>query len=146
MITKTSIKPLILANNDRFEGYKTAAEQITEGDLKTVFTRLSEQSKNFAEELKNFAEKAGSPEKDETTFGGKVNKVWLEIKSALTGNDRKVILNSCERGEDSILSSYDDVINDTDGVSAESMQVIKKQRTELQKAHDEIKMLRDSTK
>lgn len=145
MVTKTSIKPLVLVNNDRFEGYQTAVELIRDEDLKPIFNRLSQQSKTFAEELRKFVG-ADEVDSDDTTFSGKVSRVWLEIKSAFSGHSRKAILSSCESGEDSILRSYDDVLNDIEGFPPGSLEIMRRQRSELQKSHDEIKMLRDSSK
>jgi uncharacterized protein (TIGR02284 family) len=35
-----------------------------------------------------------------TTTSGKLFRVWMDIKSAMTGSDRKAIINSCEYGEE----------------------------------------------
>jgi uncharacterized protein (TIGR02284 family) len=52
--TATTIKDLIVINNDRYEGYKTAAEETKDADLKSLFTEFSLQSKGFSQELRKF--------------------------------------------------------------------------------------------
>lgn len=145
--TNTAVKDLVIINNDRTQGYKTAAEEIKDADLKTLFYKLSEQSKGFANELKPFMTDADQmPKADETKTTGKLYRVWMDVKAALTTKDRKSILSSCEFGEDKAKQTYEDVLKDTEGLSSNTIDIIRKQKEELQKAHDEVKALRDSIK
>ncbi len=91
---------LVIINNDRYEGYNKAAEQTTDADLKSLFTKFSSQSKNFSSDLRKlipFSEEA--PKRDETTVSGKFYRAWMDVKSALTSKDRKAVLSSCEFGK-----------------------------------------------
>ncbi|MBA3662913.1 MAG: PA2169 family four-helix-bundle protein [Bacteroidetes bacterium] len=144
METKTSINSLIVINNDRYEGYKKAAEETKDVDLKTLFTKFSIQSKGFGESLRPFNDTDDQPKHDETTNSGKLYRVWMDVKAAMTANDRKAILNSCEYGEDVAKKTYDEVMEHADDVPSEVLDIIRKQRAELQKAHDEVKALRDA--
>ncbi len=143
--TATAINDLIIINNDRYEGYKKAAEETKDADLKSLFTDFSNQSKGFSLELRKFVpaneEKA---EPDETKNSGKLFRVWMDLKAAVTGNDRKAILSSCEFGEDRAKANYDAVLEHTEDIPAEALAVITKQRGALQKGHDTVKSLRDS--
>lgn len=143
----TAIKDLVIINNDRTEGYKTASDETKDADLKMLFNRLSQQSRGFASELKSFiTDMDDMPKSDETKNTGKLYRVWMDVKAAMTANDRKSVLSSCEFGEDKAKQTYDDVLNDTEGLPMNAVEVIKKHRVELQKAHDEVKMLRESAK
>lgn len=146
METKTSINSLILINNDRYEGYKKAAEQAKDGDLKTLFTKNSQQSKRFGESLRQFADTEDQPKYDETTNSGKLYRVWMDVKNGLATDDRKSVLNSCEFGEDAAKKVYDEVLENTDDLPEEVLDMVRKHRGELQSAHDEVKQLRDNTK
>ena len=84
-----------------------------------------------------------TPDRDETKASGKVYRVWMDVKAALTANDIKSILASCEFGEDVALKTYDDVLEDPEDTSSELLELINKQRVELQKSHDLIKAKRD---
>jgi uncharacterized protein (TIGR02284 family) len=145
METKTSINSLIIINNDRYEGYKKAAEETNDAELKSLFNRFSLQSKGWAESLRAFADK-DEPEQNETTLTGKLYRVWMDVKTAVTAKDRHAVLNSCEYGEDVAKKTYDEVMEHSDELPVEVMDVIRKQRSELQQAHDEVKTLRDSIK
>lgn len=144
METKTSINSLIIINNDRYEGYKKAAEETKDADLKTLFTKNSLQSKAFGDSLRPFNDVEDQPKENETTNSGKLYRVWMDVKAAMTANDRKAILSSCEFGEDVAKKTYDEVLEHTDGVPDEVINIIRQHRGELQKAHDEVKALRDA--
>lgn len=138
---------LVIINNDRYEGYNKAAEQTTDADLKSLFSKFSTQSKNFSSDLRKlipFSEDA--PKRDETTVSGKFYRAWMDVKSALTSKDRKAVLSSCEFGEDVAKKTYDDILDHPEDVPSDVLSLIKKQRSELQQGHDTIKALRDSAK
>src|SRR6476659_7683219 len=95
-----SLNNLIQINNDRIQGYLTAAKEIDESDLKTVFSELMQTSQDCRRELTQEVVKLGGEPIDGTSTSGKVYRAWMDVKSALTSKDRKAILNSCEFGED----------------------------------------------
>ncbi|MBA2613433.1 MAG: PA2169 family four-helix-bundle protein [Bacteroidetes bacterium] len=143
--TASAIKDLIIINNDRYEGYKTAADEIKDADLKSLFTDFSNQSKGFSLELRKFVPSSEEqPKRDETKNSGKLFRIWMDVKAAISGNDRKAVLSSCEFGEDRAKATYDDVLDHTEDIPTEAMQVITQQRAAIQKGHDVVKSLRDS--
>lgn len=144
--TTTALNSLIIINNDRYEGYKTAASETKEADLKALFTKYSTQSQAFNLELKRLLpDFSDAPDHGETTISGKLYRIWMDVKSALSTDDRKAVLASCEFGEDVALSTYRDALEEGE-IEMEVRNVISKQKQELQEAHDRIKMLRDSAR
>ena len=81
---------------------------------------------------------------DETKNSGKLYRVWMDLKAAVTGKDRKAILSSCEFGEDRAKATYDAVLEHTEDIPTEALAIISKQRAALQKGHDTVKTLRDN--
>lgn len=143
--TATAINDLIIINNDRYEGYKTAAEETKEADLKSLFTNLSSQSRGFSNELSKYVPASEeAAKKDETKTTGKLFRMWMDFKAAITSHDRKAILSSCEFGEDKAKATYDDVLENIEGIPAAALDIIKRQRAEIQKGHDTVKSMRDS--
>ena len=139
------LKELIIINNDRYEGYKTAGEETKDSDLKTLFDTYSNQSKKFSDELQHMLpDNNFAPSPNETRTTGKLYRTFMDIKAAMAGKNRKAILSSCEYGEDTIKKTYDDVLENIGEISKETAEVIRKQRAELQKSHDKIKAMRDS--
>jgi uncharacterized protein (TIGR02284 family) len=139
-----ALRELIIINHDRYEGYHKAAEEAKDGDLKIIFSKFSTQSKTFANQLKDFmGDWDQVPEEDKTKISGKLYRVWMDMKAALSGNNRKSVLNSCEFGEDVAKKTYDDVLNDTEDIPADVLAVIRRQRAEIQEGHDMVKAMRD---
>jgi|ERR1051326_2563745 uncharacterized protein (TIGR02284 family) len=142
----TALNDLIEINNDRIEGYNTAAKEVEDTDLKDLFQNLSSDSRKFKDELRPLLIKHdGKNIEHGTTTSGKMYRVWMDIKSALTGKDRKAILSSCEFGEDSALETYDKVLKDNE-LPSDVRNIVEKQRAQLKVSHDKIKSLRDSVK
>ena len=139
-----AINSLIIINNDRSEGYMKAAEEAKDPELKTLFTTLSQQSRGFSSELRKFVPNSEEPDHDETKNSGKLFRLWMDIKAAVTGNDRKAILSSCEFGEDAAKNEYKSILEKSGEIPAEALSVITKQNAEILKSHDQIKAMRDA--
>ncbi len=138
------IRELIIINHDRTEGYATAADEAKDNDLRIIFTRFSTQSKTFSNQLKDFiGDWDKLPDEEKTKLSGKLYRVWMDMKAALSGNNRKAVLNSCEFGEDVAKKTYDDVLADTEDIPSDVLAIIRQQRMALQEGHDLIKSMRD---
>ncbi|MDB5229892.1 MAG: hypothetical protein JWN76_697 [Chitinophagaceae bacterium] len=140
----SSLEELIIINNDRYEGYKKAAEETKDPDLKELFTKYSMQSQQFGSELRQYAKYNDTSDRDETKLSGKFYRAWMDVKAALTGRDRKAVLSSCEFGEDVALKSYDNVMKDQTNLPPDMLSKVTSQHKEILQAHNRIKQMRDS--
>jgi len=138
------LNTLITINNDRIEGYETAAKETEEHELKTVFAQFSATSQKCKMELTNEVNRLGGKPSEGTLITGKFFRVWMDVKAALTGKDRKAILDSCEYGEDAAKETYGDVLkNDTETLTEAQQSMIRSQHILLQADHDTVKNMRD---
>lgn len=138
------LNTLIEINNDRIEGYETASKETDEHDLKNLFSSLIKTSKVCREELTQEVERLGGTPAEGTKITGKFFRAWMDVKAALTGKDRKAILNSCEYGEDVAVETYDKALkNDYEHLGVEQRSMIDEQRELIVADHDQIKELRD---
>lgn len=138
------LNTLITINNDRIEGYETASTETEEQDLKVLFTKLSSTSQKCKQELTHEVRKLGGTAADGTLTVGKFFRVWMEVKAALTGKDRKAILDSCEYGEDVAKDTYEKVLNNgLENLNLEQLTMIKMQYALLKADHDKVKSLRN---
>ena len=136
------LNTLITINNDRIEGYETAAKETEEQDLKTFFSELKQTSLHCNKELSGEVTKLGGTPTDGTRTTGKFFRVWMDVKAALTGKDRKAILNSCEYGEDVAKDTYKKALeNDLENLNAAQQSMIKAQHTLLVADHDNVKSM-----
>jgi len=138
------LNTLITINNDRIEGYETASKETEEQDLKTMFAQFSSTSKKCKQELWNEVSKLGGTAAEGTLIIGKFFRVWMDVKAALTGKDRKAILNSCEYGEDQAKDTYEKALeNDLENLNVEQQTMIKAQHTLLKADHDKVQSMRN---
>lgn len=139
------LNSLITINNDRIEGYETASKETEEPDLKTLFAQFISTSQKCKQELVEEVNTLGGKAAEGTLTSGKFFRVWMDVKAALTGKDRKAILNSCEYGEDVAKDTYDKALeNDLTHLSAVQQTMINNQKSLLKADHDHIKALRDA--
>ena len=142
------LNDLIEINTDRITGYEKASKETkdVDVDLQAIFNKMADESRQYKAQLTQEVSRLGEKPVEGRTKLGSIFQVWMDVKAAITSNDRKSVLSSCEFGEDKAKQTYDDVMEDVENLPSNAITIIKKQRSELQKAHDEVKALRDSSK
>ena len=142
------LNDLIRINHDRIEGYERAVEdtQDKDTDLQAIFHRMADESKQYASELESEVRKAGGDVAEDTTVSGKIYRVWMDLKSAVTGKARKSILESCEYGEDAAQKAYEAALKEDADLPSDVRQLIVNQKAALKTSHDTIKRYRDMHK
>ena len=69
----------------------------------------------------------------------------MDVKTALTGKNRKAILSSCEFGEDTAVDTYNmALINNVHDISADQRTMLNSQFALIKADHDKIKTMRDA--
>jgi uncharacterized protein (TIGR02284 family) len=141
----TVLNDLIRFNNDRVVGYEKAAEEARniDVDLRAIFSRMSEESRQYAAELTQEVVKLGGDPATGTTNSGKIYRVWMDLKATFTGNSRQAILENCEFGEDAAQKAYDSALKSDAEMSSDIRQLITNQKSSLKTSHDVIKKYRD---
>ena len=139
------LNTLININNDRIEGYETATKETEEQELKTLFAQFISTSQKCKQELVTEVTKLGGKIAEGTMTSGKFFRVWMDVKAALTGKDRKAILNSCEYGEDIAVDTYNKALrNNMQDITAEQQTMLNAQHALIKADHDKVKAMRDA--
>jgi len=139
------LNSLITINNDRIEGYETASKETEEQDLENLFTEFISHSQKCKQELVTEVVKLGGEVEEGTLLSGKFFRVWMDVKAALTGKDRKAILNSCEYGEDVAVDTYKKaLISHDEDLSSEQKTMLTAHHTVIKADHDKVKAMRDA--
>lgn len=142
-INNEVLNDLILINNDRIEGYKKAMDKlkVEDEDLRIFFAELARESSHNKNELTQEIQVSGETPETGTTTSGKLYRIWMDISSLFTDNDRNSILDNCERGENSATDAYHAAIN-TEGLSSPIRIIIENQLINLQESNNRLKSLR----
>ena len=141
----TVLNNLIETLKDGQEGFKQAAEGVSDPKLKSLFSDYSQQRSRFATALQSETRRHGETEPEtSSSAAGALHRGWINLKSAITGGDEHAILAECERGEDSAVEEYKKALDD--GLSPSAQALVSSQFADIKAAHDRIKSLRDATK
>lgn len=104
---------LITTLYDGENGYKEAAEEVDNTVLATRFRQLAQQRYDFGHLIKPFITQFGGEVKKGGSAAASLHRVWMDLKTAVSGNDEEAILNECIRGEESAVQSYAEALEGT---------------------------------
>lgn len=131
--TARAYNDLVEINTTAAKGYQEAAEGVTNAELKSKLSQMSQHRAQFAAELTQHAQQLGiQPEQESTVEGvvadaaAAVHRGWINLKSAITGQDDSAILGECETGDAVALQSYETALKSNE-LPAGARDVIQKQ-------------------
>ena len=138
----STLNDLIETCKDGQDGFKTSAEGVERSDLKSTFYELGQQRSKFAGELQTLVRELGGDPEKSGSVSASLHRGWINIKSAVTGQDDGAILNEAERGEDAAKKAYKDAL--AENLPTNVKTVVQNQSEAVNAAHDKIRNLRDS--
>ncbi len=137
-------KDLVDTLEDGRAGFEKGAEYL-EGtnspELAAAFRRLSDERAGLANELQAIAANYGDDVEASGTVAAKVHRGWMGIKDAVAGSDPKGVLDAAEQGEDHAVGVYENALGEE--LSADFKATVARQLTEVRRAHDTVKALRE---
>lgn len=132
-----TLNDLIAKNYDSENGYKEAAEDVDSPALKTMFRDFATQRYNFGHDLKDaIRQLGGTPEKG-GTVGAAIHRAWIDLRSAIAGNDESAVLKEAIRGEENAINNYAEALNDMDGFDF-GYQTVQRQHSQIQQAKSQL--------
>ncbi|AMJ65544.1 ferritin-like domain-containing protein [Hymenobacter sp. PAMC 26628] len=112
--TARALTDLLNLNRTSTKGYQEAAEEVKSVDLKSQLSQYSQQRAGFAADLERYAQQYGidasnsnTVESVATDAAAAVHRGWINIKSAITGQDDSAVLEAAETGEATALKGYE---------------------------------------
>jgi uncharacterized protein (TIGR02284 family) len=138
---RSTLNNLIETLKDGEEGFRTSADKLKDPSLRSEFQNFATQRAQFASELQaQVAQIGGKPETSGSTAGS-IHRGWIDLKSAVMGNDDHAILAEAERGEDSTVKNYREALSKD--LPSDIRGVIDTQYREVLATHNTVKALRD---
>lgn len=123
-------------------GYRHASENVQDAELKSLFASYSLQRSNFAGELQNELIRLGEPEPEEgSTVTSALHRGWINLKSALSGGSRSIVLGECERGEEHALAAFEKATH-AKTLPAPLLELVQRQYQAIVSARDTVKAMR----
>ena len=135
----STLNGLIETCRDGQNGFQSAAEGVTNSELKTLFHGYAQQRAQFVGELQTEVRRLGGDPENMGSVAATLHRGWINIKSTVTGKDESAIIAECERGEDSAVSTYRDALDED--LPANIRTIIDRQYADIKQAHDRIRAL-----
>jgi uncharacterized protein (TIGR02284 family) len=127
------LNDLVETSKDGERGFRKAAEDAHDAQLKTLFVSRAEDCSRGARELQDVVQRLGGKPETGGTVSGALHRGWTDVKSAVAGRTDYSILADCEKGED--VAKKD--------LPADVRIVVEKQFQGVLQNHDRIRDLRD---
>src|SRR5258706_6276761 len=136
------LNDLIETSKDGEKGFRKAAEDAHDAQLKTMFLSRAEDCMCGARELHDVVQ-GGLGGKPETggSMSGALHRGWVDVKSAVTDRSDQEILAECEKGEDGAKKRYHDALEKDLPLDVRS--VVERQYHGMLQNHDRVRDLRD---
>ena len=137
------VQKLINTCRDGQNGYRDAAEHVTDSNLRRFFNEQSLARASFAGELEQELIAMGEPDPGRTgSISGAIHRAWIDLKATLGGGDR-AILSAVEAGEDDARQAYEKAL--AEGCLPEPIATVaRRQLTSIAAAHDHVCILREA--
>ena len=135
----STLNSLIETLKDGEEGFRTAAEGLTDPQTKAVFQQYSRERAQMAQELQAEVRALGGDPEKAGSMSGSVHRGWINIKSAVTGKNDASIIAEAERGEDVAKKAYEEASRA--GLPASASAVVSRQAFQVRSAHDRVRSL-----
>jgi uncharacterized protein (TIGR02284 family) len=136
------LNDLLESSRDGEYGFHASAEHAESGELKGIFQRHSRECAAAAVELEHEIRRLGGDPASGGSVSGALHRGWVSVKTALSTNDDKAVLEECERGEDAAVARYRKALKAN--LPADIRMLLERQAQGAQRNHDEVRALRDS--
>lgn len=129
------LQELATVCRDSQEGYKTAAEEAEDPELRSEFQDLARKRGQECDELDRLIrENGGEPAPRSGSLTGQAHRMFVSLRSALSSSDRAAVLNEVARGESYAEAAFD---------KAKRRALSGQAGETVQRLHDSVKQSRD---
>ena len=134
-----SLNYLIGTCIDGENGYREAAEEAEQGDLKSRFVKLGQQRASFRQELTAEVVRLGGEPKESGSAGAALHRTWINVRDAISSKGDNAIVKESERGEKAALDNYQDVLGRDLPTALKDL--ITRQHKAIEQAYSELQRL-----
>jgi uncharacterized protein (TIGR02284 family) len=130
------LNDLIQVSEDGLHGYTTAAETVSNSELRSIFSGYAAQRSEFIRDLSAEVARLGGTPVASGSLTAAVHRGWIDIKSALSGGSPGAVVAACETGDDSAKAAFERVVNLD--ITGKSRRLVESQYTKVSEAHQHM--------
>jgi uncharacterized protein (TIGR02284 family) len=135
------LNDLVETSKDGEKGFRAAAEDTKNAELRAVFLGRAQDCATGATDLQQLVARLGGKPDEGGSVAGAVHRGWVNLKAAVSVRTDLAILEECERGEDVAKASYRKALEKT--LPEDIRAVVQRQYDGVMRNHDKIRDLRD---
>lgn len=129
---------LIQTCKDGEQGFRTAAESLTDPTTKSSFLQFAQERAQMARELQDEVRAQGGDPERSGSVAGSAHRGWMNLKAALTSGDERIIAEA-ERGEDVAKKTFDEAL--TKGLPPTTLAVVRRHADRVHQVHDRVRAM-----
>jgi uncharacterized protein (TIGR02284 family) len=133
-----TLNSLIETTLDSADGYAEAAKDARSPQLVSLFNERSSERKQVASTLQQCVRSLGGKPEDDGTALASAHRVFVNLRTSLTSNDNKAVVDEVERGEDHLKSKFESAMKDRE-VSPDIQALISDAYISVRSGHDQMK-------
>jgi conserved hypothetical protein len=135
----TTLNDLIETCKDGETGFRTAAEGVTNAEVKMAFGQYARERGQMARDLQAEVRRLGGDPEKAGSISGSMHRGWMNIKSAVTGKDDHKIIAEAERGEDAAKAAFEGALKEP--LPAPVLTIVQRQSALVHAAHDRVRAM-----
>jgi uncharacterized protein (TIGR02284 family) len=136
------LNSLIETTLDSANGYREAAENAREGELRTLFAERARRRMDLTRQLQQEVRTFGGDPEDDQSMLGKAHNKFVDLKNAIMGGQSDTaVIDEVERGEDFIKGKFEAAARD-DELPMEARQVVTQACEQIRADHDQISAMK----
>jgi uncharacterized protein (TIGR02284 family) len=136
----TTLNELIETAKDGELGFQTAADAVTDAELKRLLVGYARQRGEFATQLRDEVQRLGGRPEESGSVAGSLHRGWMSLKAALTGHGEEPIISAVERGEDSARTAYEKTLQQD--LPGDVRALVERQYAGIRESHERVRFLR----
>ncbi len=137
-----NLQDLLEKNYDAEKGFTKAMKDAKNPQLKGFLKKQAVQRSRFATEITQELRSLNEEPKESGSVTGSLHRTWIDIKSALSGNDDEAVLEECIRGEKASAEEYQEKLKEQN-FPPQISNVLQKQAAEINTTLSRVKSLED---
>jgi uncharacterized protein (TIGR02284 family) len=136
-----TLNDLIETCKDGEYGFRTSSEHSKSPELKALLLDRANDCQRGASELQSLVTQLGGEADTGGSALGAMHRGWVAVKATLSTYDDKAIMEECERGEDTALTSYRNAL--AKPLPPQVHAVVDRQYQGVKRNHDQVRELRN---
>lgn len=134
------LNELLEKTYDAEKGYKKAAENTENEQLKSFFDSKASQRYDFGHELKAEIKSFGQEIDKGDSITSKAHRAWMDVKALFSSDSAEAMLEEAIRGEKAAIEEYEEVLKET-SLPSTTATILRSQKEAIQNGLSNIKML-----